>query len=197
MLDRRRTGVGDRIKVHGDDGNTIGELFDILAGRVKTVKMVQVGESREELAGTTILVTNNKSAFTRVLNLEHLDDRSVTALSLVHDSLIHFKSVLARLFEESGIRNGSNVRGTISVFHGPRSGKGASRDKVASELLRDGRGDGTGRSVSLKSVGFCGRRDIEIERVDPSSISLVRQVSRLTSSRRRHPGLPYWKHQLC
>lgn len=105
MLDRRRTGVGDRVKVHGDDGNTIGELFDILAGRVKTVKVVQVGESREELAGTTILVTNNKSALTRVLNLEHLDDRPVTALSLVHDPLIHFKSVLARLFEESGIRN--------------------------------------------------------------------------------------------
>lgn len=197
VLDRRRTGVGDRVEVHGDDGDTVGELLDILAGRIETVKVVQVGESREELAGTANLVANNKSALSRVLNFEHFDDRSITALDLVHDSLVHFKSVFARLFEERGVRNGSNVRCALGGFHGPRSGERASRDKVASELLRDGRRDGAGRSVRLESVSLFGRRVVQVEGVDPNSVSLVRQVPRLTSSRRWRQGLPNWRHQPC
>lgn len=197
VLDRRRTGVGDRVEVHGDDGDTVGELLDILAGRIETVKVVQVGESREELAGTTNLVTNNKSALSRVLNLEHFDDRSVTALDFVHDSLVHFEGVFARLFEERGVRNGSNVGCALGGFHRPRSGERASRDKVASELLGDGGRDGTGRSVSLESVSLFGRRVVQVERIDPSSVSLVRQVPKLTSSRPWRQGLPNWRHQPC
>lgn len=197
VLDRRRTGVGDRVEVHGDDGDTVGELLDILAGRIETVKVVQVGESREELAGTANLVTNNKSALSRVLNLEHFDDRSVTALDFVHDSLVHFEGVFARLFEERGVRNGSNVGCALGGFHRPRSGERASRDKVASELLGDGGRDGTGRSVSLESVSLFGRRVVQVERIDPSSVSLVRQVPKLTSSRPWRQGLPNWRHQPC
>lgn len=197
VLDRRRTGVGDRVEVHGDDGDTVGELLDILAGRIETVKVVQVGESREELAGTANLVTNNKSALSRVLNLEHFDDRSVTALDFVHDSLVHFEGVFARLFEERGVRNGSNVGCALGGFHRPRSGERASRYKVASELLGDGGRDGTGRSVSLESVSLFGRRVVQVERIDPSSVSLVRQVPKLTSSRPWRQGLPNWRHQPC
>lgn len=197
VLDRRRTGVGDRVEVHGDDGDTVGELLDILAGRIETVKVVQVGESREKLAGTANLVTNNKPALSRVLNLEHFDDRSVTALDFVHDSLVHFEGVFARLFEERGVRNGSNVGCALGGFHRPRSGERASRDKVASELLGDGGRDGTGRSVSLESVSLFGRRVVQVKGIDPSSVSLVRQVPKLTSSRPWRQGLPNWRHQPC
>jgi hypothetical protein len=138
VLDGRSSGVGDRVEVHGDDGDSVGELLDVLSGRVETVKVVQVGEGGEELSSVAHLESNDDSSLSAVLDLVHLDDGTGSSLDLVHDALIDIEGVLRGLFKEDGVRNGSDVGVTLSVLDRARSGEGASGDKVASELLGDG-----------------------------------------------------------
>lgn len=46
-LDRSSSGLGHGIEIQGYNGDTIGELLDILAGRVELVVMVKVGKGTE------------------------------------------------------------------------------------------------------------------------------------------------------
>lgn len=103
VLDRWCTGVGDRVEVHRNDGNTVSKLLDVLSGRVETVEVVQVGQCGKVFPGTAHLETDNNSALTTVFDLEHFNDRAISSLNLVHDRLVDVKGVVAGLFQEVGI----------------------------------------------------------------------------------------------
>lgn len=141
VLDGRRLGVGHRVQVHRNDGDTVGKLLDVLSSRVETVKVVEITEGREELSGTAHLVSNNNSSLSGFLDFEQLDDGTASPDDLVHDALVDFQRVVACLFQERSIRHGSNVDKLVVRVHvvfqgfGCILGEDASSNKVAPDLL--------------------------------------------------------------
>jgi len=44
VLDRGSTGVGDRVEVHGDDGDPVRELFHVLSCRAASRNLVNIAD---------------------------------------------------------------------------------------------------------------------------------------------------------
>jgi hypothetical protein len=95
------------------------------------------------------LETNDDPPLPALFNLKHLDNRSTPPLDLIHDLLVDVNGVVRSLLEESSVRDTSDIRQSLGVLDGSGWGEDTSSDKVASELLRDGGRDGTGRSVGF------------------------------------------------
>lgn len=90
------------------------------------------------------LETNDNPPFPALFNLKHLNNRSTSPLDLVHDFLVDVDSVVGSFIEECGIRDTSNIRQSFGVLDGSSGWEDTSSDEVTSELLGNGRGDGTG-----------------------------------------------------
>lgn len=95
-------------------------------------------------ADDSSLEADDDPPFPALFDLEHLDDRSTPPLDLVHDILVDVYCVFRGLLEECSVRDASNVGDALGILDGSGWGEDTSRDKVASQLLRDSGGDGTG-----------------------------------------------------
>ena len=84
-----------------------------------------------------------------------------------HDALIQIKGVFGRLVEEGLVADRTNVDLTVrTIDFGEVSGKRATRDEVAAELIRVySRGHGRG-AVGFDTEGLFGGRRVEEEVVD-------------------------------
>ena len=141
---------------------------------LKTVKVVKIGQGREELLGSAHLVPNYNPPLPRLFDLEQLDDGSAPLPDLIHDVLINLERLVGSLFQERLVRDGLDIDRFIRVEgRRLRVGKDTSLEEVASELLARGRRDGAGRSVSLETVSLVDRRIVEVVFVDPADEPIV------------------------
>lgn len=85
--------------------------------------MVKVTQSGEVTLGSSLLVSDDQSPFSTLLNIVSCDDGSHTPLSLIYQLLIDLESVFGSLFEESLVGNLANVDTRFGEFFG-REGSG-------------------------------------------------------------------------
>lgn len=84
------------------------------------------------------LVPNDDPSLSTIFNFVHLNNRPITSFDLVHDILVNLKRVPTCLLQESSIRYRANISLSSFGFLCRRRGEYATRDEIASQLLRYG-----------------------------------------------------------
>jgi hypothetical protein len=84
------------------------------------------------------LETNDDPPLPALFNLKHLNNRSTPPLDLIHDFLVDIDGVVRSFFEESSVRDTSDICQSLGILDWAGWWEDTSSDKVASELLRDG-----------------------------------------------------------
>ena len=113
--------------------------------------MVQITQSREEpprpahpalsqpynssKVNARSLVPNDQPPLPTLLNLIHLNHRSIPPLNLIHHHLINLQRVLTRLLEETLVRDSLQLRRAGTRLGRWSGWEGTSGDEVAPELL--------------------------------------------------------------
>ena len=82
---------------------------DVFSRRIKRVKVIQVRQCAEEVSRPTHLVSDYQAALAGTLNFENFNHGAETRLDIPHNFLVDLKRVLACLFEEHGVGNGTNI----------------------------------------------------------------------------------------
>jgi hypothetical protein len=72
VLNRGCIRAGERVEIDAHDGDPVRELLDVLAARVKRVKVVEVRERAEELSRAAHLIADDEAAFARTLDFQDL-----------------------------------------------------------------------------------------------------------------------------
>lgn len=94
-------GSGCGCKVHGNDGDAVGELLDVLPGGSEAVVVVETAQGREETEGRALLETDNQTLLADALNVVHVNDGTGARDNLVHDALVDGLGVLGGLDQET------------------------------------------------------------------------------------------------
>jgi len=144
-------GLSGRSKVDTHDGDTVGELLEVLSGGGDTVVVVKITEGREKTLGSAGSESKNHSLLVGALDVEDLDDRTGSVHSELDDILVDLLGVGGGLLEETMVGDEFEV-GLLGISLLRGSSKSALVDEVASE---GGLGLGaqeSGRSESLNTV---------------------------------------------
>lgn len=144
-------GLGGRSKVNTHDGDTVGELLEVLSGGGDTVVVVKVTEGREETLGCAGTESKNHSLLVGALDVEDLDDGTSSVNSELNDVLVDLLGVDGGLLEEAVVGDELEV-GLLGVGLLRRSSKSALVDEIASESGLGLGAQESGRSESLNTV---------------------------------------------
>ena len=155
--------IGHRAQVEGDDGDSVGEVLQVLARAGQAVVVVKVGKSAEQSNGRALAVGDHEALLTASLHLEHLDDGAFSGDGIDEDLLVDGLCVCGGLLEEALLTDDIDV----GLF-GARVGVGelALVDKVATKLLFAISGQGAGGAESLHAVAVGGGAAVDVLFID-------------------------------